>query len=106
VNEINQLQTRQKQPALTDLQYEILLSLEQKLPPNKNLTADVQELTSHLQPQLFRGWQTQQTTRKNIEREVRKYLRKYIKQHNLSLTDLEQLYQKSEAFRRSAGGKI
>jgi type I restriction enzyme R subunit len=94
VNEINQLQTRQKQLAFTDLQYAILLTLEQKLPANKNLTQDVQELTSQLQPQMFKGWQTQQTTRKTIEREVRKYLRKYIKQHNLSLSDLEQLYQK------------
>jgi type I restriction enzyme R subunit len=94
VNEINQLQTRQKQLAFTDLQYAILLTLEQKLPPSKNLTADVQELTNQLQAQMFKGWQTQQTTRKTIEREVRKYLRKYIKQHILSLPDLEQLYQK------------
>ena len=94
VNEINQLQTRQKQLAFNDLQYAILLTLEQKLPPNKNLTQDVQELTSQLQAQMFKGWQTQQTTRKTIEREVRKYLRKYIKQHVLSLPDLEQLYPK------------
>ena len=94
VNEIQQLKTRQKQLAFTDLQYAILLTLEQKLPANKNLIADVQELTNQLQKQMFRGWQTQQTTRKTIEREVRKYLRKYIKQHALNLTDLEQLYQK------------
>jgi type I restriction enzyme R subunit len=94
VNEINQLQRRQKQLAFNDLQYAILLTLEQKLGTNKNLTQDVKELTSHLQTQMFKGWQTQQTTRKTIEREVRKYLRKYIKQQGLSLSDLEQLYQK------------
>jgi type I restriction enzyme R subunit len=94
VNEINQLQTRQKQLAFNDLQYAILLTLEQKLGTDKNLTQDIQELTSQLQTQMFKGWQTQQTTRKTIEREVRKYLRKYIKQHGLSLSDLEQLYQK------------
>jgi type I restriction enzyme R subunit len=94
VNEINQLQTRQKQLAFTDLQYAILLTLEQKLPANKNLTTDIQGLTSQLQSQMFKGWQTQQTTRKTIEREVRKYLRKYIKQYGLRLSDLEQLYQK------------
>jgi type I restriction enzyme R subunit len=94
VNEINQLQSRQKQLNFTDLQYGVLLTLEQKLGTDKNLTQDIQELTSQLQPQMFKGWQTQQTTRKTIEREVRKYLRKYIKQYNLSLTDLEQLYQK------------
>ena len=94
VNEINQLQTRQKQLAFTDLQYAILLTLEQKLPASKDLTQDVHELTAQLQPQLFKGWQTQQTTRKTIERQIRKHLRKYIKQYSLSLSDLEQLYQK------------
>jgi len=94
INEINQLQSRQKQLAFTDLQYSILLTIEQKLGTNKNLTQDTQELTSQLQPQMFKGWQYQQTTRKTIEREVRKYLRKYIKQHQLNLTQLEELYQK------------
>ncbi|MBT0158884.1 HsdR family type I site-specific deoxyribonuclease [Candidatus Bathyarchaeota archaeon A05DMB-2] len=94
VNEIQQLQTRQKQLAFTDLQYAILLTLEQKLPQSKDLTTDVQELTKQLQPQLFKGWQTQQTTRKTIERETRKYLRKYIKQHGLSLANLDELHQK------------
>jgi type I restriction enzyme R subunit len=94
VNEMNQLQSRQRQLAFTDLQYAMLLTLEQKLSPNKNLAQDVQELTSQLQPQMFKGWQTQQTTRKTIEREIRRYLRKYIKQNNLSLADLDTLHGK------------
>jgi type I restriction enzyme R subunit len=94
VNEITQLQTRQKQLAFTDLQYSILLTLEQKLSPNKNLTQDVQELTNQLQAQMFKGWQTQQTTRKTIEREVRKYLRKHMKQYGLSLLDIDELHPK------------
>jgi type I restriction enzyme R subunit len=94
VNEINQLQSRQKQLAFTDLKYSILLTMEQKLGTDKNLIQDTQELTNQLQQQMFKGWQTQQTTRKTIEREVRKYLRKYIKQRHLNLADLEQLYQK------------
>jgi type I restriction enzyme R subunit len=94
INEINQLQTRQKQLGFTDLQYAILLTLEKTLGTDKNLTADIQELTSQLQPQMFKGWQTQQTTRKTIEREARKNLRKYIKQYGISLSDLETLYQK------------
>jgi type I restriction enzyme R subunit len=94
VNEINHLQSRQKQLAFTDLQYSILLTMEQKLGTDKNLIQDTQELTNQLQQQMFKGWQTQQTTRKTIEREVRKYLRKYIKQRHLNLADLEQLYQK------------
>jgi type I restriction enzyme R subunit len=94
VNEINKLESRKNELGFTNLQYAVLLTLEQKLGTDKNLTADVQELTSQLQPQLFKGWQTQQTTRKTIEREIRKYLRKYIKQHNLTLTQLDELHQK------------
>src|SRR3990170_7631663 len=94
IKEINKLQSRQKQLAFTDLQYSILLNMEQKLGTDKNLTQDTHELTGQLQPQMFKGWQYQQTTRKTIEREVRKYLRKYIKQHQLNLTQLEELYQK------------
>jgi len=94
IEEINKLQSRQKQLAFTDLQYSILLTMEKTLGTDKNLTQDVQELNTQLQPHMFKGWQYQQTTRKTIEREIRKYLRKYIKQHSLTLADLEQLYQK------------
>jgi type I restriction enzyme R subunit len=94
IEEINQLQSRQKQLAFTDLQYSILLTMEKTLGTDKNLKQDTQELTAQLQPHMFKGWQYQQTTRKTIEREIRKYLRKYIKQHRLTLADLEQLYQK------------
>jgi type I restriction enzyme R subunit len=94
IEEINKLQSRQKQLAFTDLQYSILLTMEKTLGTDKNIAQDTQELTTQLQPHMFKGWQYQQTTRKTIEREIRKYLRKYIKQYSLTLADLEQLYQK------------
>ena len=94
INQIQKLQSRQNQLGFTNLQYSILLNLENTLGTDKNLTQDAKELTTLLKPHMFKGWQTQQTTRKTIERQTRKYLRKYIKQHNLTLPDLEQLYQK------------
>jgi type I restriction enzyme R subunit len=92
VNEIQRLQTRQRQLNFTDLQYAILLTLEQTLPPTKDLIQDVQELTALLQPYLFKGWQTQQAIKKTIEREIRKFIRKYIKQHGLTMQELNQLH--------------
>jgi type I restriction enzyme R subunit len=92
--EIQNLQTRQKQLLFTNLQYAILLNMEKAIPNNGDLTKDTQELTAMLQPYLFKGWQYQQTARKSVERETRKYLRKYIRENNLSLTDMEVLYQK------------
>ncbi|MEM3694308.1 MAG: HsdR family type I site-specific deoxyribonuclease [Candidatus Bathyarchaeia archaeon] len=94
VEEIQELQTRQKQLAFTDLQYAMLLTLEKALPQNEALSQDVKELTSILSPYLFKGWQTQPTTRKAIERETRKYLRKYVRQYGLSLKHIDELHQR------------
>jgi type I restriction enzyme, R subunit len=92
--EIQALQSRQKQLAFTNLQYAILLNMERTLGTNNDFTKDTQELTAILQPYLFKGWQYQQTARKSVERETRKYLRKYIRQNNLTLAKMGELYQK------------
>src|SRR3990170_2327274 len=92
--EIQALQNRQKQLAFTNLQYATLLNMEKTLGTNTDLTKDAQELTTLLQPYLFKGWQYQQTARKSVERETRKYLRKYIRQNKLPLKEMEELYKK------------
>lgn len=94
VNKIQQLEARQNELAFTNMQYAILLTLEKRLRPDKDFVEDVQELTELLRPYMFRGWQTQQTTRKAIESQIRKYLRKYIKKYNLTIRDIDELQQK------------
>jgi type I restriction enzyme R subunit len=94
IKEIAKLESRKTDLGFSDLQYSTLLTMEKTFGTDKNLTKDAQELTTFLQPHMFKGWQYQQTTRKTIEREIRKYLRKYIKQHTISLADMEQIYQK------------
>ena len=94
IQEINKLQNRQKQLNYTNLQYSMLLTLENKFGTNKNLTQDVKTLTSQIRPLMFRGWYTQPTARKNIERKIRKHIRKYIKKHGINLKELEELHQK------------
>jgi type I restriction enzyme R subunit len=94
IKEIAKLESRKTDLGFSDLQYSTLLTMEKTFGTDKNLTKDAQELTTFLQPHMFKGWQYQQTTRKTIEREIRKYLRKYIKQHKISLADMEQIYQK------------
>jgi type I restriction enzyme R subunit len=92
--QIQARQARQKQLQFTNLQYAILLDMEKAIPNAGDLTKDTQELATLLQPYLFRGWQYQQTAKKAVESTTRRYLRKYIRQNNLSLADLETLYQK------------
>ncbi len=92
--QIQQLRSRQKQLLFTDLQYSMLLTLEEALGSDDKLTQDTTKLSTLLRPNLFKGWQYQQTTKKNVERDVRRYLRKYIKQNNLTFNQLDLLYSK------------
>ncbi|MCW4002451.1 MAG: HsdR family type I site-specific deoxyribonuclease [Candidatus Bathyarchaeota archaeon] len=92
--QIQARQARQKQLQFTNMQYAILLDMEKTIPNPGDLTKDTQELATQLQPYLFKGWQYQQTAKKAVESTTRRYLRKYIRQNNLSLADLETLYQK------------
>ncbi len=90
--EMNKLQVRQKQLNFTNLEYSLLLALENKFGTQPDLTQDTTELYTKLQALMFRDWQTQQTAKKNVEREVRTYLRKYVKKYGLKLSNLQELY--------------
>ena len=77
------------------MQYAILLNKEKAIPNKDDLTKDAQELAVVLQPSLFKGWQFQQTTKKTVEQETRRYLRrKYVSQNYLTLPEMDVLYQK------------
>jgi type I restriction enzyme R subunit len=88
-------QARQKQLQFTNLQYAILLNMEKTLSKNGDLNKDTQELTALLQPYLFKGWQFQQTAKKAVEQETRRFLRrKYVSKNTLKLKEMDKLYQK------------
>jgi len=93
--QIQARQERQKQLQFSNLQYAILLNMEKAIPNNGDLTKDTQELTDLLQPHLFKGWQYQQTAKKTVEQETRRYLRrKYVSPNQLTLTEMNALYAK------------
>lgn len=93
--QIQARQARQKQLQFTNLQYAILLNIEKAIPNCEDLTKDTQELATLLQPYLFKGWQYQQTAKKAVEQETRRYLRRrYVAKNLLSLTDMDELYGK------------
>ena len=69
--------------------------MEKALPTSKDLTKDTKELTALLQPNMFKGWQYQQTAKKAVEQGTRGYLRrKYVSQKLLTLTEMDALYDK------------
>ncbi|WNZ29955.1 MAG: HsdR family type I site-specific deoxyribonuclease [Candidatus Bathyarchaeota archaeon] len=94
IQQLNQLQARQKTLNFNNLRYSILLGLEQKFTQDPLLVNDVETLSKQIEQHMFPRWYQQKTARKNIEREVRRFLRRYIKRYNIKLSDLEELYQK------------
>ena len=94
VQERNQLESRRKQLNFDPLQYSLLLTLEKQFGTNPALIEDIHRLTEQLQPLTFKDWQTQPTARKNVERTIRTHTRKYVKQHGLTRSQLDELYEK------------
>ena len=88
-------QARQKQLQFSNMQYTILLDMEKALPNGGDLTKDTQELSKILKPNLFSGWQYQQTAKKTVEQEIRRFLRRrYVRKKLLTLEEMDKLYEK------------
>ena len=69
--------------------------MEKAIPEDGDLPRDAQELAQMLQPYLFKGWQFQQTAKKAVDQETRRYLRrKYVSQKLLTLPEMDTLYEK------------
>ncbi|MEM3637079.1 MAG: HsdR family type I site-specific deoxyribonuclease [Conexivisphaerales archaeon] len=94
INEINLLQNRRKELGFDDLGYSILLTLENNIGKDGRLVDDVRALRDQLKSKSFRGWYLQQSARKEVEREVRKFLRGYVKRYGLKMEQLDRLFDK------------
>jgi len=77
IEEIERLSTRKKELGFSDLEYSLLLILENRFgKDNESLIKDVEELSVILKNHIFTGWVSQPMARKDIERELRTFLRK------------------------------
>jgi len=95
ISEFNELNRRQDELGFSDLQYSLLLTLEEKFKKKGNtLVEDTTELSKRLEEMMFSGWNFQPSARKSVDREIRLFLRKYMREYGLSLTDLEELHEK------------
>jgi len=93
-DEINKLEARRTQLEFDELQYSILLTLENRFKSQNTLIDETRELTKKIRSHMYRNWPTQTTARKDVERELRTYLRKYVKTQDLTLADLETLHRR------------
>ncbi|MEW6457002.1 MAG: HsdR family type I site-specific deoxyribonuclease [Acidobacteriota bacterium] len=94
LKDINTLTERQKSLGFSNLEYAMLLQLEQKLENGEQLTKEVMELSQNLQERMFLGWFNQATARKEVEREIRRFVRRLKSKHALSLDEMNTLYGK------------
>ncbi|MBI5229363.1 HsdR family type I site-specific deoxyribonuclease [Candidatus Micrarchaeota archaeon] len=93
ISEWNELNRRQQELEFSNMEYSILLVLEERL-RKKDLVEDTKALSKSITEFMFPGWQFQPSAKKAVEREVRQFLRKYVKQQGINLVGLEELHQK------------
>jgi len=94
INEKSALEERQKVLGLSNLEYAMLINLEEKLGKRKTLVENVEELYNDIKKQMFPNWIKQVTVRKAVERKVRRFVRKFKSKYSLSLEDIDMLYNK------------
>ena len=94
IEEINTLSKKQKSLGLSDLEYSMLLTLERRFGENNKLINEVQGLFEKLKKFMFPGWINQPVIRKEVEREVRRFSRGFKNKYNLSLQQIDDLYEK------------
>lgn len=93
-SEIGNLKNRQKKIGFSNLQYSLLLVLEEKFGKKEELLGEVKYISNKLDDYLFPGWFNQPTEEKRVEREVRKFARKLKRKYELTLEEIDELYKK------------
>lgn len=94
IEQINELSKRQKSLDFSDLEYSILLELEKKLDKGVEFVKDVKELSGRLEKFMFFGWFHQTTIKKEVEREVRRFVRGLKGRFNLTMDEVDNLHER------------
>ena len=94
IEEIHALTARKKQLQLSDLEYAILLELENRISDGDALVNMAKGLYAKLDKYLFNGWTNQITAQKEMEREIRKFVREIKVKQGLSFSEMNELHEK------------
>lgn len=94
LKEIDALQGRQKALGFSDLEYALLLVLEQGVGQRDDMAKEVKEIAQGLGKSMFTGWAQQMTAKKEVEREIRRFTRGLKGRFNLSLEEIDNLHGK------------
>ncbi len=94
IKEINSLSDRQRMIGFSDLEYSLLLVLEEKFGKKDEMLNEIEDISNKLKIHLFPGWFNQPTEEKNLEREVRKFTRSLKRRYGITLEEMDELYKK------------
>ena len=94
INEINNLSSRQEAISFSDLEYSLLLVLEERFGKKDELPGEIKNISIKLENCLFPGWFNQPTEEKKVEREVRKFARGLKRNYGITLEEMDKLYKK------------
>lgn len=92
VGKIVTLEDRKRSLGFSNLEYSMLLALEEGLGGKDVLPQKVRVLSDELKNHLFPGWLSQTTVRKDVERRIRRFVRGLKREHDLSLQEMNNLH--------------
>jgi type I restriction enzyme R subunit len=88
IKEINQIKSRQELLGFSDVQYSLLLFLEQRFGTEKIGVDQVKDLSDRISKITYRGWFVQPTALKKVEKLIRQFLVKNLRNFGLAQSDL------------------
>jgi type I restriction enzyme R subunit len=93
IQERNKLLQRKRELNLSNFEFSSLLALEEKMEQEEELIIDVKNLAKELfnEKFLYTNWTSQISTKKEIQRVIRKFLLSYIKKSDLKMEDVDLL---------------
>ncbi len=94
LNEMNNLFSRQRTLSFSDVEYSMLLELEKSLSKEEDFITLVRDFSKELEKHMFSGWLYQTTVKKEVEREVRRFVRGIKRKYALSFDEMNTLHKK------------
>ena len=85
---------RQRKLGLSDIEYAILLKIEETTGKIGGFEEMVKQLVNDIGENLFEGWYAQETVKKYVERRIRRLVRKIKSQFGLSMEEMNDLFDK------------
>lgn len=93
IQERAKLLQRKKDLKLSNFEFSSLIVLEEKIGVEKDLVEAVRELAKELfnDKYMYTNWTSQISTKKEIQRVIRKFLLSYIKKYDLTMEEVDEL---------------